>query len=159
LKIKDTHGHMSNFYPSPILWGSKTWATSEHLFQAQKYRLDSVYTEVIRFATSAYEAAKLGRDRNYPILTNWDDIKDDCMRTILFLKYTQNFEIKRLLLDTGKAKLIEASPKDSYWGEGPDGKGQNKLGWILMEVRSVLKNSEMSYNFYIQNVAESCGML
>ena len=37
-------------------------------------------------------------------------------------------------------KLVEHTPNDNYWGDGGyDGKGQNKLGVLLMDVRHVLR--------------------
>jgi ribA/ribD-fused uncharacterized protein len=42
-------------------------------------------------------------------------------------------------LSTGDEEIVEDSPIDSYWGCGADGKGQNNLGKILMEVRSRLR--------------------
>ena len=55
-------------------------------------------------------------------------------------KFTQNQKLKQLLLNTENKILREASPYDSYWGIGPDGKGKNKLGEILMRIREELKN-------------------
>ena len=43
-----------------------------------------------------------------------------------------------MLIKTGDRKLVEHSPRDSYWGDGPDGKGLNMLGKLLMRVREWL---------------------
>jgi ribA/ribD-fused uncharacterized protein len=48
-------------------------------------------------------------------------------------------ELQVLLLSTGLRTLIENSPHDSYWGCGRDGKGENRLGVILMRVREDLR--------------------
>lgn len=42
-------------------------------------------------------------------------------------------------MSTGEAKIIEASPRDAYWGWGSDKKGKNMLGIILMRLREKLK--------------------
>jgi ribA/ribD-fused uncharacterized protein len=54
-------------------------------------------------------------------------------------KFRQNPALRKALLDTGDAKLIESSPYDSYWGEGKDKKGLNHLGTILERVRNKIK--------------------
>ena len=40
---------------------------------------------------------------------------------------------------TGDAKLVERTANDSYWGDGGDGSGTNRLGQILMLVREELR--------------------
>lgn len=35
-------------------------------------------------------------------------------------------------------QLVEDSPSDPFWGDGPDGRGANHLGRILERVRSEL---------------------
>jgi ribA/ribD-fused uncharacterized protein len=35
-----------------------------------------------------------------------------------YLKYTQNDDLKKTLLDTGEKVLVEASPYDKIWGVG-----------------------------------------
>ncbi len=44
-----------------------------------------------------------------------------------------------MLLDTGDAALIEASPYDHFWDCGASGTGLNMLGTILMETREALR--------------------
>lgn len=68
--------------------------------------------------------------------SDWEDVKDDIMRKALEAKFNQCEDLKKLLKDTGTKKLIEASPKDSYWGHGRDKKGKNMLGQILEEIRA-----------------------
>jgi predicted NAD-dependent protein-ADP-ribosyltransferase YbiA (DUF1768 family) len=41
----------------------------------------------------------------------------------------------------GDALLVEHTRKDSYWGEGGDGRGRNMLGQILSGVREELRGT------------------
>jgi hypothetical protein len=65
------------------------------------------------------------------------------------LKYTQNAELKELLLATAGTELVEASPYDRIWGIGLSAKdpraqdpatwkGQNFLGKTLTKLRDEL---------------------
>ena len=47
-------------------------------------------------------------------------------------------DLKDALLKTDKKRLIEYSPRDSYWGTFWNKKGQNRLGCILEIVREEL---------------------
>lgn len=85
-------------------------------------------------------AARLGRSRAQPLRPDWEQVKDDLMKTALLAKFRQNDDIRRILLSTGDAHLIEHTKNDSYWGDGGDGTGKNKLGLLLMEVREILKS-------------------
>lgn len=68
------------------------------------------------------------------------------------LKFSQNPELKEFLLKTGDKVIAEASPYDGIWGirmaathehaKNPTKwRGQNLLGFALMEVRDSLKNN------------------
>jgi len=46
-----------------------------------------------------------------------------------------------LLLETGNAILVEFSKKDSYWGDGGNGSGLNRLGALLMHLRQEIQNN------------------
>lgn len=133
----DAFGEFSNFASFPVKIGKKTWPTSEHYFQAQKFQ-DESHAEKIRKAASPMMAARLGRDRKAPLRKDWESVKIAVMRQALTAKFTQYHELKVLLLSTGNRRLIESTPNDDYWGDGGDGSGKNMLGRLLMEIRSQL---------------------
>ena len=70
---------------------------------------------------------------------DWDIYRDKVMLKAVTEKFKQNEHLRKLLLNTNNSKIIEHTKRDKYWGDGGDGKGQNKLGLILMEVREKLK--------------------
>ena len=72
---------------------------------------------------------------------DWDPVKGAGMRIALRAKFEQNPELAEVLLVTGDARLVEHSPADSYWGNGGDGSGLNRLGQLLMELRSNLQQA------------------
>lgn len=116
------------------------WKTSEHYYQAMKFvGTDWQYSKRVRLANTPSEAARLGRDRSYPLRLDWEHVKEIIMRRALMAKFIQNPEIKKALIDTGNATLVEHRKADSYWGDGGNGTGKNRLGIILMEVRDYLK--------------------
>lgn len=136
--VNDEYGQFSNFALYPIKVGKKTWPTSEHYFQGQKFK-DSAYQEKVRKAGSPMQAAKLGRDRKQKLRRDWESIKVSVMNKALEAKFTQYEELRELLLSTGNAKLIEHTINDSYWGDGGNGSGKNILGQLLMKLRDKIK--------------------
>ena len=134
--VNDEYGEFSNFAAFPINIDNRRWPTSEHYFQAQKFKAKS-HQEEIRKAKSPMIAARMGRDRKRKLRRDWESAKGNVMRVMA--KFTQHPELKRLLLETGDAKLIEHTTNDSYWGDGGDGSGRNMLGQLLMEVRAALR--------------------
>lgn len=138
-RTSDDYGEFSNFSPHPIQLDGKTWPTSEHYFQAQKFH-DAAYRECIRTARSPMDAANLGRDRRQKLRPDWESVKVEIMRTAVRAKFSQHAELTALLLATGDAKLIEHTANDAYWGDGGDGRGRNMLGQVLMQVREALRS-------------------
>jgi ribA/ribD-fused uncharacterized protein len=138
--VSAEHGHFSNFAGFPIEVDGRTWPTSEHYFQAQKF-LAAEHQEAIRQAKSPMIAARMGRDRKRPLRKDWESAKDDIMRAAVRAKFTQHAELAAELLATGDAVIVEHTERDRYWGDGGDGSGRNRLGRILMEVREELRAS------------------
>lgn len=137
-RTTDDYGEFSNFSRHSIWLDDARWPTSEHYFQAQKFH-DTAYRERIRRAHSPMDAANLGRDRKQKLRSDWESIKVAVMHRALRAKFTQHAELRELLLSTGEATLVEHTDNDSYWGDGGDGRGRNRLGQLLMQVREELR--------------------
>jgi N-glycosidase YbiA len=135
--VSEEYGWLSNFYESEFDLDGKTWRTSEHYFQAQKWR-GTALEGLIRKQTSPLRAARIGRGRQVRLRSDWEKVKDYVMLSAVRAKFEQNPQLKQLLVATGSAKLIEHTESDAYWGDGGDGSGKNMLGQILEKVRSEL---------------------
>jgi diaminohydroxyphosphoribosylaminopyrimidine deaminase/5-amino-6-(5-phosphoribosylamino)uracil reductase len=167
-KAWDEWGALGNFSPHPIVVdegspgggpGGAPWPSVEHYYQAAKFtgvaHADAAaLVEQIRTAPSPEEAARVGRraERGRPELVrpDWATAKRGAMRRALRAKYTQHAGPRRMLLSTAAdaaagvpaARLVEASPNDTFWGQGFSGSGTNKLGQLLMELRDELVAEE-----------------
>lgn len=145
-------GCCSNYSLHAVVIDGLTFMTSEHYYQWVKHvTMDPAYAERIRLAPTPGKAWRLANDRTHPQRADWERIKDDVMRLVVLCKFMQHEECKRELLATGDRMLIEASPRDAYWGEGEDRTGKNMLGIVLMEVRTVLRAQEAYESALILN--------
>lgn len=139
---------LSNFYP--------------YKHQAEKYDCNLVVEYMgIEFdcVEKAYQAAKcqnradmfLFRDMTaaeskkahdtgqFAIREDWSEVKFRIMYELVWQKFHNCEELRRKLLDTGDAELIEGNTwGDIYWGIC-EGIGENNLGKILMRVRNAIK--------------------
>lgn len=153
----DPYGALSNFSPHPISLPDETgavisWNSVEHYYQAQKFvgvkhELAQECVHNIRLAKSPEVAARLGRTlaRQRPDLVraDWAVAKLCAMETALHAKFTSYPALRDLLLTTAGAVLVEASQNDMFWGAGRSGDGENKLGLLLMQLRTkLLQRSE-----------------
>lgn len=137
-KLNEPFGHFSNFSRHSITIDGLNAPTSEHLFQAWKFfQTDRDWSQKILRAETPLRAAKMGRSRSYPLRKDWESVKDNVMRLCVYLKVSQHDDVLKLLLSTGTSNIVEHSSIDSYWADGGDGTGKNKLGLILQEIRSV----------------------
>jgi ribA/ribD-fused uncharacterized protein len=138
--VNDAYGELSNFAAFPIEVDGKVWPTSEHYFQAQKFRGTS-HEEAVRRAPDPSAAARAGRSRERPLRADWAHVKESVMLTALRAKFTQHPQLRALLLQTDAAELVEHTENDRYWGDGGDGRGRNRLGRLLMQVRGELRDA------------------
>ncbi|EPE02350.1 hypothetical protein F503_03935 [Ophiostoma piceae UAMH 11346] len=97
----------------------------------------------------AKEQKRLGRATRGFDAAVWDKIKSDVVVLGNINKFSQNKDLRTLLLSTGKRPLAEAASEDRVWGIGFTEKeasshsdqsrwGENRLGKALMEVRERL---------------------
>ncbi len=132
---------LSNFSSFAVDWRGRRWSTSEHAYQAAHFiDTDKKLFEKIFKARSAHDAYKIAKANADKAPENWDEIKTVVMEEIVRLKLEQNLYVKKKLLETEDLLLVEDSPKDGFWGWGPDRKGRNELGKIWMKLRDELRD-------------------
>jgi len=131
----DEHGYCSNFYRTPITVNGRSYPTVEHFYQASKTLIPEEH-EMVRTVATPKEAKFAGY--HVTLRRGWDDIKERVMLVGLRAKFTKYSVLRAKLLATGDAILHEDSPWDKYWGYAK-GKGLDRLGILLMQVREELR--------------------
>ena len=122
---------LSNFHRHPFTWNGQRWQTAEHAYQAYK-TLDSAARE--RIAASSTPGAAKRAGRALELRADWETVKRQLMQSVLVAKFGVP-ELRRQLLATGDAELVEGNHRgDTYWGVCR-GAGRNELGKILMRIR------------------------
>ena len=111
---------------------------------------DNDTLQKIRTCETPAKVKKLGRLVQHFDPVAWDQHKFDIVIRGTYQKFAQNAELKNYLLGTGDKVLVEVSPVDRIWGIGMKGdnpaagnpslwKGENLLGFALMEARAKLR--------------------
>jgi len=133
------YGAFSNLYPRPIEFEGRMYPTSEHAYQAGKASKPAVREWILNAPTPSLAAMAAHGLYVWDVVPNWVEIKFDRMRAVLRAKFEQHADLKDLLISTGDARLVEAGTVNNavnrLWGQ-VDGKGENMLGVMLMELRS-----------------------
>jgi ribA/ribD-fused uncharacterized protein len=135
---------LSNFFRSPITYEGIEYPGVEWAFQASK-SLDPEVRKRICNAETPGGAKSLGRELKYNGMqrTDWFQVNLGIMEELVWLKFTGHEDLKKSLLRTGDAPLIEGNSwGDDWWGMiKVNGilKGNNYLGKILMNVRQNLR--------------------
>lgn len=145
---------------SPIIINGRPFRWSEQIFMLIKtiyfynkgILSDKQYSKFLSElfnADSPMDTKKVGR--SLPLtdadLAEWNDISRDAMYYANWYKY-QNNERRAQLEATNGRRLVEASPYDKIWGVGfkvqdfrrGNCQGENRLGSVLEELRSVNKD-------------------
>jgi ribA/ribD-fused uncharacterized protein len=141
----------SQWYESGFELDGEKYQTAEHYMMAEKARLfeDSESEIKVLNASNPGEAKKIGRAIKGFNEARWLEKRFSIVVTANLAKFGQNDELKEFILGTNERVLVEASPVDKIWGiglaaddqktENPNlWKGENLLGFALMEVRSNL---------------------
>ncbi|EMS72087.1 NADAR family protein [Ruminiclostridium cellobioparum] len=160
-----TKSCFSQWWKSDFIINIDKYCCMEQYMMAEKARLfqDTEVLKKIMDSTDPKQIKELGRKvKNFK-----DDIWEKKRYSIIlngnYAKFTQNEDIKQFLLQTKNKVLVEASPYDKIWGigmiaddekvENPfEWKGQNLLGFALMEVRDEI--ARIYKNHYKLNLNE-----
>ncbi len=132
---------LSNLSPHGFVLSGVKWRSVEHCYQAAKYE-DASIVKIIHSASSPLAARKAGQNRSLTPRQDWDENKIRVMTEAVRAKFTQNRRLREQLLATGDEELVHLSRNDLFWGRTAEGGGENRLGLILMEVRSELRRQD-----------------
>jgi ribA/ribD-fused uncharacterized protein len=158
-RFRDRYAFLSSFHERPVFYEGAWYPGSEWAFQAAKSTDPAVRAAIAQLPT-ARQAKACGRQ--LALRPDWEQVKRTVMMEVNLAKYTQLEDLRKALLHTGDAPLIEGNEwGDDYWGAvplgylpslqasrlpvwrtGPSEKtwlaGHNWLGWILMTIRDLL---------------------
>jgi ribA/ribD-fused uncharacterized protein len=135
----------------PDKYGKHTFTSCEQYMMARKALLfrDTKSADAILAQNDCGVIKKLGRHvRNFDERM-WDNQKLDIVIRGNYLKFTQNEGLKKLLIKTAPAFLVEGSASDRIWGVGlscrdprvtvsAQWRGSNLLGKCLTYVRRII---------------------
>lgn len=148
-KVALPFGWLGNMAPYPVTYGGKTWRTTEALFQALRFEDESIQ-EAIRQKTSPMAAKFVAKKHKASMVVEPMGAADlDNMRLVLRLKLQAHPALRRQLLATGAARLVEDCTGHPH-GSGPfwgavlrEGRwfGENWLGRLWEELRASLRES------------------
>jgi ribA/ribD-fused uncharacterized protein len=154
MRFAGRYAFLCNFYGcrNGVLWGDdvtppRLWYHVEAPYQLAKtldpvQRLRGIYKYELVGSPGTVKA--FGRAIR-PLRPDWEQVKLDIMRECVRSKFQRDVGLRRKLLATGDAKLVEGNyHHDVIWGVAladvpakgiRKGDGTNWLGQVLMEVR------------------------
>jgi ribA/ribD-fused uncharacterized protein len=145
---------LSQWWQSSFKEGHRTFCCEEQYMMAYKARLfgDDHAEEKIMKSVDPKEIKTIGRTVKRFDESIWNEQKYSTVVMGNYHKFMQNDEMKKFLLNTGDKIMVEASPTNKIWGIGlsaddPKAKevcswrGQNLLGFALMEVRDIIRKA------------------
>lgn len=148
-------GPFSQWYRSEMQIDGVTFNCCEQYMMYMKavWFNDIEISNKILETTNPKDQKELGRKVRGFDTQLWDSVCFQIVYRGNYHKFTQNEELKSVLLKTGNKILVEASPQDKIWGVGlhesdylindpMNWKGKNLLGWALMLVRQELIDLE-----------------
>ena len=142
---------LSQWHDSIIVKDNVTYATAEHWMMAKKAKLfndmDS-FRKIVK-SIDPREVKAMGRSIKNFNGGIWNKHKYSIIVEGNIEKFNQNPIMKEYLLSTKDSILVESSPYDKIYGIGlnesdarkvnhTQWKGENLLGFALMEVRSII---------------------
>ena len=132
---------LDNFSSFGFVLDGVYYQTVEHGYQSLRFKgvCPEVEKQIID-CRSAYDAQRIAHENIEKQVPNWDEIKLVVMEKLVRAKLAQHPYVKKKLLETGNYTICEDSPKDSFWGIGPNRDGRNELGKLWMRLRSELVN-------------------
>lgn len=149
---KPPQGVFSNWYKKPFVHDGILFNCSEQYMMYAKAVVfgDEETSAKILNTYDPREQKALGRLVKNFDAAKWDIVCQDVMVPALVSKFEQDPYALEVIMSTGNAIIVEASPFDTIWGIGlsadhPDAqtptkwRGKNYLGNVLMRARDELR--------------------
>ena len=132
----DRYRFLSNFWTCPITYEGIRYPSVEHAYQAAKTTHEPTRKQIAMLPTAGKAKRQGGMLK---LREGWDDDRIDIMRVLVMDKFTRNTGLRQKLMATRDAELEETNRwGDVFWGVC-EGRGENHLGKILMDVRAELR--------------------
>lgn len=148
-------GVLSQWWLSSFTVDDVAYASAEHWMMAGKARMfgDDESLAAVLAARTPAEAKNLGRKVRGFDEEGWGAARFELVVAGNVAKFGQDPDLRAYLLGTDNRVLVEASPRDKVWGIGLAAsddratdpsrwRGQNLLGFALMEARARLAAAE-----------------
>ncbi len=129
---------LSNLYPRSLKLQQQYWHSVEHYYQAQQF-IQTADQERIRQALTPQAARQLAQTTTAARRVNWEQSRTDILQEALYAKFRYNDDLNVLLLSTADAPLHYRTDTDTYWSITAGGEGENRLGELLMTIRTRLR--------------------
>lgn len=146
-----SHSPFSQWYPAKFIVNGVKFNCAEQYMMYMKAKLfkDEDIAGKILKAKAPLEQKKLGRKVKNFNRKKWESACKKFVYDGNYSKFTQNEELKEILLKTKGTTLVEASPVDRIWGVGlaeddsriknrGSWRGTNWLGEVLTQLREDL---------------------
>lgn len=125
---------LSNMYPCNINWLNKNFKSVESAYQASKFFENDIIEQFTNI--TGYEAKALAKKYKKYIRPDWEIVKVNIKRQLIFQKFLLHDDLQSKLCNTLDRYLEETN----YWGDTffgvYNGVGENILGKILMDTRN-----------------------
>lgn len=135
----DSNDYLSTFYHSPFRVGNEVFNSVEHYYNAQKFNLFSDNYQLIKNAKNSLVAKKIAN--KFKSKKSWNkNLSLQTMYEANLLKFSQNPKLLNYLLQI-ENDLIKSNGSNHKWCYGQN--GENLLGEILMQIRTILSNKNI----------------
>ena len=146
------YGFLCNWYMSDFIEDGRLYTSMEQYFMYGKAAVfkDEEMQQAILATHDVAEIKQYGRQVKGYNETVWNGFRQLVLYRGLWLKFSQNEELRQKLIDTGNDMLVECARNDKIFACGISMKdpmrfdmskwsGKNLLGFALMDLREQLK--------------------
>jgi ribA/ribD-fused uncharacterized protein len=143
LPIEIFYIYFSPYTAHAITIDGIVYPTVEHVYQCLRYT-DKKIREEIRKAISPVKAWEISTTYKHLQVPEFKDAqyKVGIMKMLMLAKAQQHEEVRKAHINTGNMKIVKHivtyPPGDGFWDDGVDGKGENHIGKMWMEIRGQL---------------------